>query len=118
MIAPLTGRTQHPGPIRGPKLFHQSAALGVSWQVLTHTPPRCLRQSKHLILSPAPSLDSGAKRNGLSEADFYVLAKLGKNGLERGLEAEAFSWGQVCGEDDFLNVLVGELIDIELARQP
>ena len=25
---------------------------------------------------------------------------------------------QICGEDDFLNVLVGELIDIELARQP
>ncbi len=65
-----------------------------------------------------PFLDSGAKRNGLSEADFHVLAKLGKNGLERGLEAEAFSRGQVCGEDDFLNVLVGELLDIELARQP
>jgi len=38
--------------------------------------------------------------------------------LERGLEAETFPRGQVCGEDDFLNVLVGELIDIELARQP
>ena len=58
------------------------------------------------------------KRNGLSEADFHVLAKLGENGLERSLEAEAFSRGQVCGEDDFLNVLVGELIDIELAGQP
>ena len=63
-------------------------------------------------------VDSGVKRNGLSEADFHVFAKLGENGLERGLEAEAFSRGQVCGEDDFLNVLVGELIDIELTRQP
>src|SRR5208283_154527 len=30
------------------------------------------------LMQPRP-LDSGAKRNGLSEADFYVLAKLGKN---------------------------------------
>ena len=26
------------------------------------------------------TLDSGAKRNGLSEADFHVFAKLGENG--------------------------------------
>ena len=71
--------------------------------------------NKRTILA---ALDSGAKRNGLSEADFHVFAKLGENGLERGLEAETFSRGQVCGEDDFLNVLVRELIDIELAGQP
>ena len=39
------------------------------------------------------NLDSGEKRNGLSEAYFHVFAKLSEDGLERGLEAEAFSWG-------------------------
>ena len=32
--------------------------------------------------------------------------------------SETFPRGQVCGEDDFLNVLVSKLIDLELARQP
>ena len=52
------------------------------------------------------ALDSGAKRNGLSEADFHVFAKLGEKGLERGLETEAFSRSKVCGEDNLLNVVV------------
>jgi hypothetical protein len=69
------------------------------------------------VRSRKEGLDSGAKRNGLSEADFHVFAKLGENGLERGLETETFSRGQVCGEDDFLNLLVRELIDFELTRQ-
>jgi hypothetical protein len=50
-------------------------------------------------------LASGAKHNGLSEADFHVFGKLGENGLQRGLEAETFSRGQVCGEHNFLNAL-------------
>lgn len=58
------------------------------------------------------------KRSGLSEADFHVFAKLGEHGLARGLEAETFSRGQVCGEHDFLNVLVRGLIDIEVVRLP
>ena len=56
--------------------------------------------------------------NSEGEADFHVFAKLGENGLQRALETKAFSRDQVCGEDDFLNVFVRELIDIELARQP
>jgi hypothetical protein len=42
------------------------------------------------VRSRKEGLDSGAKRNGLSDADFHVLAKLGENGLERGPEARHF----------------------------
>ena len=56
--------------------------------------------------------------NSEGEADFHVFAKLGENGLERGLETKAFSRGQVCGEDDFSDLFARELLDIELARQP
>jgi hypothetical protein len=64
------------------------------------------------------TLDSDAKRNGLSEADFHVFAKLFEEGLERRFEAEAFSRGQIGGHDDVLDVLVGDLINVDMARQP
>src|SRR4051794_32315143 len=46
--------------------------------------------------------DSGTKRNGLSEADPDVPAKLLEQGLERGEEAEALPRRQVVGENDLL----------------
>src|SRR5919206_522173 len=46
--------------------------------------------------------DSGAKRNGLSEADLRVFAKLLEQRLERGQEAQALPRRQVVGEDDLL----------------
>src|SRR5687767_623443 len=45
-------------------------------------------------------VDSGAKRNGLSEADLNVPAKLPEQRLHRGEEAEALPGRQVVGEDD------------------
>ncbi len=41
-------------------------------------------------------LDSDAKRNGLSEPDFHMFAKLGEEGLEGRLEPETFSWGRLA----------------------
>lgn len=63
-------------------------------------------------------MDSGAKRNGLSEVDFYVLSELREKRLEGRLEAETFPRCQVGGQDDLLDVLVGEAIDIDVTWQP
>jgi len=38
--------------------------------------------------------------------------------LERGLKAEAFAGREISGEDDLLDVVIGELVDIEVTRQP
>ena len=42
------------------------------------------------ILGSGRSVDSRAKRNGLSEADLHVFSKLFEDGLERGFEARHF----------------------------
>jgi len=80
------------------------------WSFIPSTEPRLgdLKWKPQLAsqLGLLHPLDSGAKRNGLSEADFHVFAKLGEKGLERGLETEAFSRSKVCGEDNLLNVVV------------
>ena len=55
---------------------------------------------------------------GLREADLNVLAKLGEQGLEWRLEAEAFARREVCGEDDLLDFLFGHAVDIQVTRQP
>src|SRR4051812_18040565 len=59
----------------------------------------------------------------LSKADLHVFSKLFDDGLERGQEAEAFSWRQIGGRqigghDDVLDFFVGHLINIEMTRQP
>src|SRR5271165_2788140 len=54
----------------------------------------------------------------LREADLNILSKLGKQGLEWRLEAEAFAGREVGREDDLLDFLVGCPVDIEVARQP
>ena len=54
----------------------------------------------------------------LSKADLHVFSKLFDDGLERGQEAEAFSWRQIGGHDDVLEFLVGHLINVEMTRQP
>ena len=59
-------------------------------------------------------MDSGAKRNGLSEADFYILSEFGEKRLEGRLEAETFPRCQVDGQGDLLDVRVGEPIDIDV----
>ena len=53
----------------------------------------------------------------LREADLNVFSKLGKQGLERRLEAEAFTGREVRREDDLLDFLVGCPVDIQVARQ-
>src|SRR5271163_1355497 len=54
----------------------------------------------------------------LREVDLHILSKLGKQGLEWRLEPEAFTGGEVGGDDDLLDFPVGCLVDIEVARQP
>jgi hypothetical protein len=48
-------------------------------------------------------LNSGAKRYGVREADLNIFSKLGKQGLEGRLEPEAFTGGEVGGDDDLLD---------------
>ena len=60
-------------------------------------------------------VDSGARRNGLSEADLDVSAKLSEQRLERGEEAQALPGRQVVGEDDLLQLGVAQRV--EVARQ-
>src|SRR5689334_6259145 len=71
-----------------------------------------------VLVRPSASVDYDAKRNGLSKADLHVFSKLFDDGLERGQEAEAFSWRQIGGHDDVLEFLVGHLINVEMTRQP
>src|SRR3954463_16288800 len=64
----------------------------------------------------------------LSKADLHVFSKFFDDGLERGQEAEAFSWrqiggrqiggGRIGGYDVVLDFFVGHLINIEMTRQP
>ena len=61
--------------------------------------------------------DSRAKRNGLSEADLHVFAKLREQGLERGEEAEALSRGQAVREHDPLQLGVAQGVNVEVPRQ-
>src|SRR5437763_10100297 len=69
---------------------------------------------------PAPPralADSGAKRNGLSEADLDVPAKLREQRLERGEEAEALARRQVVREHDLLQLGVAQRVEVEVPRQ-
>ena len=61
--------------------------------------------------------DTGTRRNGLSETDLDVPAKLLEQGLERGEEAEALPRRQVVGEDDLLQLGVAERVEVEVPRQ-
>ena len=67
-------------------------------------------------------VDSGTRRNGLSEADPDVPAKLAHQRLERSEEVEALSGCQVVGEDDLLQLGVAEHVEVkipgEIAAQP
>src|SRR5690349_9904952 len=58
--------------------------------------------------------DSRTKRNGLSEADLDVPAKLLEQGLERGEEAEALPGRQVVAEHDLLQLGVAERVEVEV----
>ncbi len=52
------------------------------------------KQSYGDPMSPWPTVAFHAKRDGPSEADFYVFAEFGENGLQGRLEAETFPQGQ------------------------
>src|SRR5207237_668289 len=56
--------------------------------------------------------DSRAKRNGSSEADLHVFAKLFEQGLERGEEAEALPRPQVVAEHDLLRLGVAQRVEV------
>src|SRR3954452_1565194 len=60
---------------------------------------------------------SGARRNGLSEADLDVPAKLLEQRLERGEEAETLAQRQVVAKHDLLQLGVAERVEVEVPRQ-
>src|SRR4051794_17608587 len=60
--------------------------------------------------------DSRAKRNGLSEADLDVPAKLLEQRLEGRQEAEALPRRQVVAEHDLLQLGVAQRVEVEVAR--
>jgi hypothetical protein len=47
-----------------------------------------------------------------------VLAKLGEDGLKGRFVSEALSRRKIGGDGDFLDVLIGEGVEIDVARQP
>src|SRR5205085_528667 len=51
------------------------------------------------------SLNSEPSATGLCEPDLHVFAKLFEDCLKGGLEAQAFSGREVCGDDDVLGFL-------------
>jgi transposase len=74
-------------------------------------------QWRHLPPPPAFPADSRAKRNGSSEADLHVFAKLREQGLERGEEAEALPRREIVAEDDLLQLGVAHGVQVEVAGQ-
>ena len=69
---------------------------------------------KHGLASAQHLVDSGARRDGLSEADPHVPAKLAEQRLHRGEEAEALPRRQVVAEDDLLQLGVAERVEVEV----
>ena len=61
--------------------------------------------------------DFGTKRNGLSEADLDVLAKLPEQCLHRGEQAEALPRPQVVAEHDLLQLGLAERVEVEIPGQ-
>src|SRR4051794_14755630 len=61
--------------------------------------------------------DSRAKRNGSSEADLHVFAKLREQGLERGEEAEALPRREIVAEDDLLQLGVAQGVQVDVPGQ-
>src|SRR4051794_15889192 len=76
---------------------------------------RAVRCWVTVTLRQGRGADSRGKRNGSSEADLHVLAKLGEQRLERGEEAEALPRRQVVAEDDLLQLGVAH--GVEVPRQ-
>ena len=52
------------------------------------------------------TVDSTAKRNGSSEPDCDVFAKLRQERLDRGSVPETLAWGEVDGHGDLLDVVL------------
>src|SRR6188472_4011325 len=69
------------------------------------------------VIGQTSGADSRAKRNGLSEADLHVFAKLREQGLERGEEAEALPRREIVAEDDLLQLGVAQGVEVEVPRQ-
>ncbi len=62
-------------------------------------------------------MDSGARRNGLSEADPDIPAKLAEQRLHRREKAEALPGRGIVAQHDLLQLGVGERVKVEVARQ-
>src|SRR3954464_4904679 len=123
--------TRSPAEKRQPKRSTVAGGFGFktrwsSWfRLRAPSTPRCIGHSTWTSRSGSSPkrrgmrlVDYDAKRNGLSKADLHIFSKLFDDGLERGQEAEAFSWRQIGGHDDVLEFLVGHLINVEMTRQP
>ncbi len=58
------------------------------------------------------------KCNSLSKSYCDVFSKVGQHCLGRGFITEEFAWSEIGGEDDFLQLLLIEGIDVQVAGQP
>src|SRR3954451_25465828 len=128
-LAPMSVAAPLGGPIASSTLtmwlFSTVTRPGDGW--LQWTPswsyrpaPPCFTSSQPRSLDCWPTTspaDSGTRRNGLSEADLDVPAKLFEEGLQRREEAEALPRRQVVAEDDLLQLGVAERVEVEVPRQ-
>src|SRR3954451_15997555 len=128
-LAPMSVAAPLGGPIASSTLtmwlFSTVTRPGDGW--LQWTPswsyrpaPPCFTSSQPRSLDCWPTTspaDSGTRRNGLSEADLDVPAKLFEEGLQRHEEAEALPRRQVVAEHDLLQLGVTERVEVEVPRQ-
>ena len=110
--SPTAWRTGQVDP--KPPIAPDPSIPGSDWAEGEYQGDRFRRAGGHLTRPWIPARSA----TRLREADLHILSKLGKQGLERRLEPEAFAGREVGREDDLLDVLVGCAVDIEVARQP
>jgi hypothetical protein len=116
--------SEHPGYCGAQDTFYVGNLKGVGrvYQqtfIDTHAKVACakLYDRKTPITAADPwILEPSATR--LCKTDLHVFAKLFEDCLKRGLEAQAFSGGEIGSDDDVLDFLVGHFVDVDLTRQP
>src|SRR3954463_3389158 len=117
----------HQGQVTVPRLLAQLRAIGILIserqvvRLLNAGQDAFLAEAREVLraglatagwVSVDDTADSRAKRNGSSEADLHIFAKLLEQGLERGEEAEALPRRQVVAEDDLLQLGVAEGVGV------
>src|SRR3954447_26744170 len=101
---------QKPNAPFGIGWYEGDVAIGAKGSVTETFVSRFNIETFATAIGQAQAADSRAKRNGLSEADLDVLAKLLEQRLEQGEEAEALPRRQVVAEHDLLQLGVARRV--------